>query len=113
MKKVKRISMFVAIGALLLLLVGGMVMVLWNWLVPSLFNGPEIGFLESLGLLLLSKILFSPWKGRGCHHEHGGKWQKSYYEKLAGMSPEDRERFKARMREKWRCGPQAEKDKLA
>jgi hypothetical protein len=32
-------------------------MSLWNWLVPSLFNGPVLNFWQTAGLFLLSKIL--------------------------------------------------------
>lgn len=93
-------------GAVLLLAVGGVTMLLWNWLVPVLFNGPEIRFPEALGLLLLSRILFGRWGG-GSRCRQGGdlSWKNRYYEKLSSMSPEARERFKSRMREKWRCGP--------
>ena len=31
--------------------------VLWNWLVPELFNGPEINYWQSLGLFSLSQIM--------------------------------------------------------
>jgi hypothetical protein len=77
-------------------------MSLWNWLVPALFNGPKLTFWQALGLLVLSKILLSGfggsggWKGRGAMH-----WKQHYYNKFSTMSPEDRERFKERMREKW------------
>ena len=59
------------------------VMYLWNWLVPSLFSGPEIGFWQAAGILVLSKILFGGSFGRcrskwsrhcGCGHHHGKKW---------------------------------------
>ena len=33
-------------------------MLLWNWLMPYLFNIPEIDFLQSLGMYVLSEILF-------------------------------------------------------
>lgn len=95
-------------GIFFLLVFGGVTMLLWNWLVPAVFNGPEIRFLEALGLLLLAKILFSGWGG-GRWRPGRHSWNHSYYEKLSSMSPEARERFKARMREKWRCGgPPAE-----
>jgi hypothetical protein len=29
------------------------------------------------------------------------QWKQRYHEKLSSMTPEERERFKARMREKW------------
>src|SRR3990170_6318228 len=79
-------------------LFGFLTMLLWNWLIPSLFNGPAIRFLEALGLLLLAKILFSGWAGRR-HFGNGGglHWKQRYYEKLSSLSAEDRERFKSRM----------------
>jgi hypothetical protein len=92
-------------GIFFLLLLGLTTMLLWNWLIPSLFNGPEIRFLEALGLIVLSKILFSGWGGgRRCGPRGGPSWKNRYYEKLSSMSPEDRERFKTRLREKW-CSP--------
>lgn len=33
-------------------------MLLWNWLMPYLFNLPDIDFLQSLGMYVLSEILF-------------------------------------------------------
>lgn len=84
---------------LFVMLFGWVTMFLWNYLVPPLFNGPAINFWQALGLLLLSKILFSGFGGKGGHA--GMRWKQRYYEKLSSMTPEDRERFKARMREKW------------
>lgn len=43
------------------------VMWLWNWLVPELFNGPVLGYWQTLGLLVLSKILFSGIGGGSSH----------------------------------------------
>jgi len=46
---------------------GWVVMALWNWLIPSLFIGAkEIGYVQAMGLLLLSKILFGGFRGHGC-----------------------------------------------
>ncbi len=33
------------------------IMLLWNWILPSLFGLPPISFLQSLGLLIMSRIL--------------------------------------------------------
>ena len=49
---------FIALG-------GAAVMWLWNWLVPELFNGPELTYWQTLGLFILSKILFSGIGGGG------------------------------------------------
>jgi len=80
------------------LLMGWIVMQLWNvFLVPAT-GLALIGFWQALGLLVLSRILFGnfgyrgkPWQGR---HPMQEKW--------ASMTPDERERF----RETWRsrCG---------
>ena len=70
---------------------------LWNWLVPSIMGGHTVTFWQAVGILLLSKILFGGFRGRGgmnWRHRMGERWEK--------MSPEDRERFKQGMRN--RCG---------
>ena len=38
---------------------------LWNWLMPTIFGLPVINYWQALGLLLLSKILFSGFHKRG------------------------------------------------
>ncbi len=79
------------------------VMLLWNWLVPVLFSGPIITFWQALGLLALSKILFSGFGGKG-HQGNNHKppfWRKQFKEKWEKMSPEERDKFRARF--KSRC----------
>jgi hypothetical protein len=79
---------------------------LWNWLVPALFNGPVLTYWQTLGLLVLSKILFSGFGGKGGrwgHHHQAGPWRPYWKERLGNMSPEDRERFRQKMKDKW-CG---------
>lgn len=71
---------------------GWVVMALWNWLVPVLFvSGQEITYVQALGVLLLSKILFGGFRG----HCGPGKWHQHRWEK---MTPEEREKFKSGMR---------------
>ena len=60
-----------------LAVVGWIVMLLWNWLMPALFTGAQtIGFAQALGVLLLSKILFGGFHGRHRRHcrEHHARW---------------------------------------
>lgn len=38
--------------------IGLIVNLLWNWLMPEIFNLSRISYLQALGLLVLSKILF-------------------------------------------------------
>jgi hypothetical protein len=74
---------------------------LWNWLVPALFAGPVITFWQTAGLLLLSKIILWPiGKGNRCSH-HGGPWKNYWKEKWTNMTPEEREKLKQKMKEKW------------
>lgn len=92
-------------GVLFISVFGSITMLLWNWLVPEIFNGPVITFWQALGLLLLSKLLFGGFGGRRFGGHGGAHWKHHrFYERLSKMSLEERERFKARMREKW-CGP--------
>jgi hypothetical protein len=95
--KAFKISVFVtlAIGAF-----GYITMSLWNWLMPAIFGLTTITFPQALGLVILSKILF------GGFHRHGGGrrgWRRGMEERLAQMTPEERERFRTGMRGR-RCG---------
>jgi hypothetical protein len=103
MNKVLKILMWTAACVFFVFLFAYVTMILWNWLVPSLFNGPVIHFWQALGLLALSKILFGFGGGGHCggNHYRSKHWKNRYYEKMSMMTPEDRERFKAKMKEKW------------
>jgi hypothetical protein len=88
-------------------------MALWNHLMPAIFGLTVITFWQAFGLLVLSKILFSGFhKGGGCWggrcgrgghwgHHRGGYWRKRWENKMANMTPEEREKFKAGMS---KCG---------
>lgn len=81
---------------------------LWNWLVPALFSGPAITYWQSLGLLVLTKILFfglGPRRQCGPPAGDQAHWKSKFYEKMKALSPEEREAFKQKMQEKW-CSPQ-------
>jgi hypothetical protein len=49
---------FLLIVAVAALILGFPLMLLWNWLMPIIFNLPQISFLEALGLNALATILF-------------------------------------------------------
>ncbi len=95
--KALKIAVFaIAIAAL----VSYVVMNLWNVLMPAIFGLHAITFWQSLGLLLLSKILFG---GFGPHRGGGGPWRRRMRERWEQMTPEEREKFKQGMRRG--CGP--------
>jgi hypothetical protein len=74
---------------------------LWNWLLPPLFEWPQITFWQALGLLALCRILFG---GYGGYHPrtHIRRHMAARWEQ---MTPEERERFGQGMRGSFGCGP--------
>ena len=90
---------FAVLGVAGMILFTFVVMWLWNWLVPELFNGPVVTYWQTLGLLILSKILFSG-VGKGGHSDHSGrcaptsskykdKWRRKFEEKMNGKVEEE------------------------
>jgi hypothetical protein len=66
-----------AIGGVLLAvlfaaLFGFFVQYLWNWIMPGIFNLREITYWEAFGILVLAKILFGSFAGKG----GSGNWNK-------------------------------------
>jgi hypothetical protein len=56
------------------LVLGVAVQYLWNWLIPSIFTTvARIDYLQALGLLVLSRILFGGRGHRGRHYWGFGK----------------------------------------
>jgi len=49
------------ITAMAFILLALLFMQLWNFAVPVIFKLPEIGFLQSLALIVMTRILFSAW----------------------------------------------------
>ena len=78
---------------------GFMAMLLWNWLMPSIFGLRQISFWQALGLVILSKIFFSSF------HIHNGRrrnWRR-LRERWEQMTPEEREKLRDRFGDF--CGP--------
>ena len=55
---IHNILLVIGIIMLAVILIGGPLMILWNWLMPSIFGLPEIGFWQACGFQILSIILF-------------------------------------------------------
>ena len=70
---------------------GWLVMSLWNWIIPTLFaSANNIDYLHALGLLVLCRILFGGFHGRGGWHNHKmHRWH--------NMTDEEKEKFKQGM----------------
>ncbi|MFM9839564.1 MAG: hypothetical protein ACKVOQ_14950 [Cyclobacteriaceae bacterium] len=111
MKRGYWIGKMVVLGVLAIVAFTFVTMYLWNWLVPELFHGPQINFWQTMGLFVLSKILFSGF-GKG-GHSHNGKWRGYWKDKWQAMTPEEKEKFKARMKDKWCYQPKVDKEGVA
>jgi membrane protein required for beta-lactamase induction len=52
------VAALIGLVAIVIVLLGYPLMLLWNWLMPIIFGLPEITFWQAIGLNLLSTILF-------------------------------------------------------
>jgi hypothetical protein len=104
----------IAIPMMILILIiplGFVIWALWNNILVDVIHVGRINFWQALGILALSKILFTggPWGNWGRHHhQRFGPWKKEMQEKLESMTPEEREQFKARWAS--RCSRWGRKD---
>lgn len=74
------------------------VMLLWNWLVPSVIGWAVINYWQAAGLLLLCKLLFGGFgkMGHGFHPGHMGHSRKAkarMYEMMKNMSIDERRAY--------------------
>ena len=90
---------FIVFIALAALVMGYLVLHLWNWLLPGLFGWRAISFWQALGLLFLARILFGGFRPRGPRNMY---WRHRMIERWGQMTPEQRDQFRQGMR--GRCG---------
>lgn len=90
--------LFIFVGATVFF--SGVVMLLWNQILPFVIGVKAISFMQAMGILILSKILFGGFGGR--HHRGGPNWREKMKNGWANMSPQEREKFKAEWKN--RCG---------
>ena len=96
------IPVFIVVGILVFTTV---VMLLWNAIIPDLTGWSQLTWPKALGLLVLCKILFGGFKGKG---GHGGPWRRwggpkggpgsgehmGWKEKWHNMTDEQRQRMR-------------------
>lgn len=73
-------------------------MLLWNALMPAIFNLPVINYWQAAGLLILARLLF----GIGRHYSGWPHYNPRYYlhDKILKMSPEERKEWRHHLHEK-------------
>jgi len=87
-----RFIKYLLLAAVAIAALGWLVMSLWNWIIPSVFvNAQAIDYARALGLLVLCRILFGGFHGRGGwhHHKHMQRWH--------NMTDEEKAKFKRGM----------------
>ena len=101
MNKALKIVLLILLGIAFVFALGYLTQYLWNWLMPKIFGLPALTLLETFGLLLLAKILFGfGGKGGGGGGNHW-RWKKKMFQRYESMTPEERQHFKNRLKEKW------------
>jgi hypothetical protein len=101
---------FIFFATLFVIAGGYVIMSLWNWLIPAIFTG-HISFGQAIGILILMRILVGGfghrggWGHRGWHGHYN--WKQRMESRMANMTPEEREKFKQNLKERWGkgCGP--------
>ncbi len=96
-----KVFFFLLVGLAFGALLGYVVMLLWNAILPEVTGVKPLNFWQAVGLLILSRILFGSFRfgGRGGHPGYAKK--KYWKEKWMNMSEEEREAFKNKWKERW------------
>lgn len=96
---------FVVLMVLMIGAVAWAIMSLWNWLLPELLHAPTINFAQSVGLLVLCRLLLGHPFGHRCparrfsrrdtHERLRERWQQ--------LPDAERAKLREHMRRWWRC----------
>ena len=81
--------------AAIILIKSAIVMLLWNALIPDLFHGPMLTYLQALGLTVLAKLLVG---FPGFRHFGGRFGGPPWKARWAALSPEEREKLREDVR---------------
>jgi len=90
----RRWYLFIPLIILAFVAFGFFTMYLWNWLMPVVFHLPELTFWQTIGLMVLSRLILG---GFGGHHKHARRSHRYMQKKWETMTPEEREQFRDHM----------------
>ena len=80
-------------GLVFVAVVGVVVMLLWNWLLPDIFGFAVINYWQALGLFVLARILLGGFGGSRMLGAHAGFHKNPVHEKWQKMTSEERKEF--------------------
>lgn len=101
-KNCKRKNLFyLLIPVGLLFAVSAIVMLLWNAILPVVIGVKTVTFWQAMGILVLSKILFGGFQKCGRGRSHKGFLRFQMMKKMKNMTPEEREIFKQKLKERY------------
>ena len=85
--------------------ISAVVMLLWNWIIPSISTFQALTYWQAMGLLVLSRILFGGFKF-GRHHRAVHRHFENhapFRDKLMDMTDEERQQFKNQWKKRCNC----------
>ena len=97
------LAFFLIIGPLAIFIFGTVVQWLWNNVLATIVNVHTVTFWQALGILVLSKILFTGFMGGGSRRYYQRRMMRDWDK----LSPEEKEKFRQDWRD--RCGPWGER----
>lgn len=98
-----RLPLFLVFGIAKAFVLGGLVMILWNFILPEVTGLRTLSYWQGVGLWLFCRILFGGLghvniSGRHASHWKGSAWK----DKWMQMTPEEREKFQQEWRNRWK-----------
>jgi Ca2+/H+ antiporter, TMEM165/GDT1 family len=96
----KKVAGFILIGIAAFSLFSLIVMSLWNVVLVPVIHVSTVSFWQAAGILLLSKILFSGFKGGGSFGRGRHQWNQEMKDKWQNMTPEEKEKMKQEWRQR-------------
>lgn len=100
-RKKMRFIIFPIILAAGLFAISGVVMWLWNAILPSVITGvTTLTYWQAMGILVLSKILFAGFRFGGHRKTHQHFAQNGFKSKFMEMSDEEKQQFKSQWKKR-------------
>ncbi|MES2646947.1 MAG: hypothetical protein V4717_08745 [Bacteroidota bacterium] len=90
----RKVAGFILIGIAAFSLFSFIVMSLWNAVLVPVVNVSSVTFWQAAGILLLSKILFSGFRGGGPFGRGRHQWSQEMKDKWQNMTPDEKEKMK-------------------